>query len=245
MVLGIVVDDAIVIGENIFRKREEGLKPLKAAIEGALEVGKPVIFAVLTTIAAFWPLLSAGGIMGKILRNIPLVVIVVLLGSLVEALMILPSHLSGRGARPSKEKFTSVWLKWFIRRPYNRLLRFCLRWRYAALGLGIAAILLTAGLWTGGWVKFTFFPKVEGDVLFCSLTMPTGTPVDRTTEVVSQIESAAKEALESEDEKRTPGSESLFQHSISIIGLHMAGHGPSAGGAEIGRAPRPGLYPTA
>ena len=123
MVLGIVVDDAIVIGENIFRRREEGLKPLQAAIEGTLEVGGPVIFAVLTTVAAFWPLLAAGGIMGKILRNIPLVVIVVLMGSLVEALMILPSHLSGRGARPSKEKFTSVWLKRFISGPYTRLLR--------------------------------------------------------------------------------------------------------------------------
>ncbi|MGD8437654.1 MAG: efflux RND transporter permease subunit [Syntrophobacterales bacterium] len=84
MVLGIVVDDAIVVGENIFRRQEEGLEPLEGAVVGALEVGRPVIFAVLTTVAAFYPLLLGSGVMGKLIRNIPTVVILVLLGSLVE-----------------------------------------------------------------------------------------------------------------------------------------------------------------
>ena len=111
MVLGIVVDDAIIVGENIFRKYEEGMTPETGSIEGTVEVGRPVIFAVLTTVVAFWPLLSGTGNMGKVMRNIPIVVILVLLASLVECLVILPSHLNRsrlhstrRRSRPKKEK---------------------------------------------------------------------------------------------------------------------------------------------
>ena len=114
MVLGIVVDDAIIVGENVFRKYEEGMDPRAGSINGAAEVGRPVVFAVLTTVAAFWPLLSGTGNMGKIMRNIPIVVILVLLGSLVESLMILPAHLSRswerkarRKRKPQKEKLVS------------------------------------------------------------------------------------------------------------------------------------------
>jgi len=128
-VLGIVVDDAIVVGENIFRKQNEGqnegAKGLDGAVEGAMEVGRPVIFAVLTTVAAFCPLLMASGTMGKVMRNIPVVVIVVLLGSLVESLFILPAHLARakyrttyNGKGPRKEKRMSLWLKQIINGPY-------------------------------------------------------------------------------------------------------------------------------
>ena len=136
MVLGIVVDDAIVIGENIYRRQEEGLPPIKAAIEGAIEVGLPVIFSVLTTVAAFVPLLFGAGTMGKVMRNLPLVVILVLMGSLVESLLILPCHLAGSrrkmaaGNRPQKEKRLSRWLNMFIKGPYHRFLNKCLSWRY-------------------------------------------------------------------------------------------------------------------
>ena len=95
MVLGIVVDDAIIIGENIHSKNEEGVPALEASTSGAMEVGLPVIFSVLTTMVAFWPLLLGGGMMGRVMRNLPIVVILVLLGSLVESLLILPSHLAG------------------------------------------------------------------------------------------------------------------------------------------------------
>ena len=123
-VLGIVVDDAIVIGENIFRKHDEGLKGLEGAVQGAVEVGRPVVFAVLTTIVAFWPLLMGTGTMGKVMRNIPIVVILVLLGSLVEALLILPAHLArskynsvpSEGS-PKKEKAVARGLKWVISGP--------------------------------------------------------------------------------------------------------------------------------
>ncbi|MBW1720079.1 MAG: efflux RND transporter permease subunit, partial [Deltaproteobacteria bacterium] len=155
-VLGIVVDDAIIVGENIFRKQDEGLEGLDGAVQGAVEVGRPVIFAVLTTVAAFWPLLLGSGTMGKLMRNIPIVVIVVLLGSLVESLLILPAHLArsrhgaGRVRKgPEKEKLMARWLKWVIKGPYARLVDFCVTWRYATLALGIVMLLLTVGIWKG------------------------------------------------------------------------------------------------
>ncbi|MBT8490657.1 MAG: efflux RND transporter permease subunit, partial [Deltaproteobacteria bacterium] len=159
MVLGIVVDDAIIIGENIFQAQEKGLPPLEAAKVGAIEVGRPVIFSVLTTMVAFAPLMMGGGMMGKLLRNIPLVVIVVLFGSLVESLFILPAHLSrSKQSRlihngKMKEKRTARWLKEFISGPYTRAVSFCTRWRYATVALGIALLLVITGMIQGGIIK--------------------------------------------------------------------------------------------
>ena len=241
MVLGIVVDDAIIIGENIFRKQEQGMAPLQASTEGALEVGRPVVFSVLTTVVAFWPLLLGAGTMGKIMRTIPIVVILVLLGSLVESLFILPSHLAGTGhgakARPAKtlgEKRLSRWLKWFISHPYAQMLNLCLRWRYATVGVGIMLLLLTLGLWTGGWIKFTLFPKVESNILKSSLTMPAGTPVELTIEAADHIERAGREALAAADKERPPNAPPLLEHSVTLIGLQLGGHGPTSSGPQIG-----------
>ena len=227
MVLGIVVDDAIIIGENIFQAQEKGLPPLEAAKVGAIEVGRPVIFSVLTTMVAFAPLMMGGGMMGKLLRNIPLVVIVVLFGSLVESLFILPAHLSrSKQSRlihngKMKEKRTARWLKEFISGPYARAVSFCTRWRYATVALGIALLLVITGMIQGGIVKFTFFPKVESDTLECSLTMPAGTPVERTIEVVRRLEEAARKTLEEADKKEPKGTPKLFQHSVALIGTQI------------------------
>jgi multidrug efflux pump subunit AcrB len=237
MVLGIVVDDAIVVGENIFRRQEEGFEPLEGAVEGTLEVGRPVVFAVLTTVAAFYPLLLGTGVMGKIMRNIPTVVILVLLGSLVECLLILPAHLVGskhRTRRSMEEKRTSRWLKWFIREPYARAVDFCVRWRYATVALGIAILLVTVGIWQAGWIKFTLFPKVESDFLTCSLTMPAGTSVERTAEIAGLLEQAGKEVMAEEDEKRDEDAPSLLKGIITRVGMHGAGHGPAASGPQSG-----------
>jgi multidrug efflux pump subunit AcrB len=225
MVLGIVVDDAIIIGDNIFRKSEQGLPPLRAATEGTIEVGRPVIFSVLTTIVAFWPLLLGGGFMGKMMRNIPIVIILVLIGSLVESLFILPAHMarskgmmSGQTRTARKEKRSARWLKWFIRIPYGRFLDFCLRWRYVTLAVGIVLLILTFGVWKAGWIKLIFFPKVEGDTLECRLTMPMGTSAERTREVVAHLEHCARQALAQEDKKRASDAPSLLQYSISLVG---------------------------
>jgi multidrug efflux pump subunit AcrB len=240
MVLGIVVDDAIIVGENVFRRYEACDEPLRGAVEGTLEVGRPVVFAVLTTIVAFWPLLLAGGVMGKFMRNIPIVVIVVLLGSLVESLFILPAHLRhSRRAMVScatermREKRLSRWLKYVVNGPYARLVDFCTHWRYATIAVGLAVILLAAGLWQGGWIKFTFMPKVEGDTIRAYITMPVGTPVSQTLQVVSRMEQDALAVFKDYEAERSPAAPPLLEHIMIQIGRHSGSTGGHLGQIRI------------
>jgi len=241
MVLGIVVDDAIIVGENIFRRHEEGENAFQGAVDGALEVGRPVIFAVLTSIVAFCPILYTGGIMGKMLRNIPIVVIAVLAASLIECLLILPAHLSRsrqvavkRKGDPNKVGIMSRWLKSVIHGPYTRLISFCVRWRYATIAVGIASLMLSFGLWQGGFVKFIFFPRLEGDMITCSLTMPTGKPIEQTEEVVAYLEQAARTVFEDANQHRPEDAPPLFEYSFSLIGAQMRMGPGGGGGAAIG-----------
>ena len=239
MVLGIVVDDAILVGENVFRKQEEGLLGLPAAIDGTIEVGRPVIFAVLTTMVAFSPLLLAGGTMGNFMRNIPIVVIAVLFGSLVESLFILPAHLARSRAALSlqspqkKEKFMARVMSWIIQKPYARLIEFCIRWRYVTVAAGIAVLLLTMGIWASGKIKFTFFPKVEGDVIQCMITMPVGTPLTRTREVVAFIETAGKDVIAEQDQARPADAPPLMEYSANLIGAQFGRRGVSESGGHL------------
>jgi multidrug efflux pump subunit AcrB len=236
LVLGIVVDDAIVVGENVFKKREAGQPSLKAAVEGAIEVGGPVIFSVLTTVVAFVPLLLGSGMMGKIMRNIPVVVSVVLIGSLLESLFILPAHLA-RSKPPAKnrrEKKTARWLQGVINGPYKRILNFCLNWRYATVAIGIMVLLITLGTFTSGFLKFTLFPKVESDVLTANLTMPAGTPVERTSQAVAKLEDAARIAVTGADQEHSENEPSLFKYTVSLVGMQAGGRGPHGGAPETG-----------
>ncbi len=233
MVLGIVVDDAIVIGENIFRKQEQGLEPFDASVKGTIEVGRPVIFAVLTTVVAFYPLLLGGGMMGKIMRNIPIVVILVLFGSLIESILILPSHLRSKKKRiKSRSRMMNRLLRWFVERCYIRIVRFSISWRYAVSALGILLLCISLGIWKGGWIKFTFFPKVESDVLICTLTMPTGTPIEKTERLISRIEAQAIRAIKRYEKGKD--SSPIFKYVASLVGMHIGGHGPNAGAPEFG-----------
>ena len=237
MVLGMVVDDAIVIGESVFKYRERGVEREAAAVDGAIDVGLPVIFSVLTTVAAFWPLMQGTGIIGKVMRTIPIVVILVLLGSLVEALLILPAHLARsrnngltEPRKPRRVSLSNRLLNRLIAGPYRRSLEFCLRWRYATAAAGLALLLLTLGLWFGGRIQFTFFPKVESDVLICSLTMPAGTPVERTRDLVRRIDQAAHRALAEADREQPAGTPPLMQYSVALIGAQaITGHGAGSG----------------
>lgn len=237
MVLGIVVDDAIIVGENVFRKHEEGLDSLPASVEGTYEVGRPVIFSVLTTMAAFWPLLVVGGVMGNIMRHIPVVIIAVLLGSLVESLLILPAHLERsrkkqKGRKLRAKRMTRV-LQWIIDGPYERAVRFCVTWRYITLAGGVGVLLVTLGIWAAGIVQFTFFPKVEGDVMQCTLTMPSGTPEERTLAVVRRIETAAEEMLAEQDRLRPSDAPPLMEHSVSLVGMHFEARGSGEIGGHL------------
>jgi multidrug efflux pump subunit AcrB len=238
LILGIVVDDAIVVGENIFRKREKGIEPFKAAVDGTVQMARPVIFAVLTTIAAFWPLLTIGGVRGNIMKNIPIVVILVLLGSLAEALLILPSHLArSRFKLPAgkdekkKEKPANRWLKELIRGPYHIFLKKCLKWRYATLAFGIALLIASISLLTSGRIKMTIFPKMDSDMLICSIVMAPSTPVAKTREILNHIEQSAIDMLKEFDAKRPEGAPPLLEEYYSLLGIHMSGMGPGARGS--------------
>jgi multidrug efflux pump subunit AcrB len=245
LALGIVVDDAIVVGENIYTHRSMGKKYSDASVDGAIEVARPVIFSVLTTVAAFLPLVFVGGTMGKFIRVIPFVVIPILAISLVESLLILPAHLSLKSTVGTSNGMISSltkvsrgfgrWLENFIAGPYKRFLSSCLRNRYTTIAVSIAAILISVGIVKGGIVKFSFMPKVEGDIITISIKMPEGTPIESTTEaqqfVISKIGEVVKEF-----DKGLPEGESILRNSFSTVGSTIAvGHagGGSSSGAHL------------
>ncbi|MEN8264721.1 MAG: efflux RND transporter permease subunit [Nitrospirota bacterium] len=243
LALGIVVDDAIVVGENIYTHRGMGKKYSDAAVDGAIEVARPVIFSVLTTVAAFLPLVFVGGTMGKFIRVIPFVVIPILLLSLVESLLILPAHLSlkstvgtsngGIASVTKVQRGFVTWLENFIAGPYKRFLSSCLRNRYTTLAVSIAMILIAIGIVKGGIVKFSFMPKVEGDIITISIKMPEGTPVESTTEAQQFVIGKIKEVVK-EYEKDLPEGKGILRHSFSTVGSTIAVGHAGGGGTSSG-----------
>jgi multidrug efflux pump subunit AcrB len=231
IVLGLVVDDAIVIGENIDAEREAGYKGSEAAVRGAHGVLSPVFVGVLTTVAAFAPLLVTGGTFGDITRAIPLVVISVLLISVLEAFCILPSHLSHGG----------TWSRGVIKRIQGKIagviasirerfvrpgVAFAARWRYATLGLALAFFVFCVGLLANGNVRFVFFPQIEGNNISATVTMPEGTPFDRTDAAIRRMTLAAQRVA---DETREKTGETLFMSITATSGgVTSADGGPGA-----------------
>lgn len=197
IVLGIIVDDAIVIGENIYRHVEEGMPPVQAAIVGAEEVMWPVIVAVATTIGAFAPLFFISGQIGDFMAQLPLVVIAALSISLIEALIILPAHLKNlprlsRGDGTAREDNSADGLKnrimhrWLLA-PYERILRSCLKWRYVTVAGSVGACILAGGLLAGGIVKWAFIQDMDSETLICALEMPIGTTSDRLQDQLGRL----------------------------------------------------------
>jgi multidrug efflux pump subunit AcrB len=226
MSLGIVVDDAIVVGENIFAYRQQGLDRTSAAIKGVREMAMPVVLAVLTTMFAFIPLAYTGGVMGKFLRVLPIVVVSVLLMSLIEALLILPAHLSSKkSGRKSKfiqltdklNAFTGRKLEGFVQGRFADFVQVVIKWRYVTIGVSIAIFLVTIGFVAGGYIKFTFFDSVEADNIVATLTMPQGTPVEQTREIIEKIESAAMQVV-AEVDADYEGEASIMKHIATTIG---------------------------
>lgn len=236
MALGLVVDDAIVVGENIFAYRQGGMDYISAAIKGVREMAIPVTLAVLTTIFAFVPLAYTRGIMGKILRVLPIVVTSVLSISLIEALLILPAHLSSKRSFGKNiitvvtdriNGYTSRALMRFVNGPFERLVVRAVKWRYVTLGIGVAIFLGTLGYIRGGHIKFSFFDPVEADNMIALLTMPQGTPAEQTGEIIEKIERAGLQTVEEYDAKFN-GKTSLMKHISTTVGAHPAlqRHGP-------------------
>ncbi|HVR36616.1 MAG TPA: efflux RND transporter permease subunit, partial [Methylomirabilota bacterium] len=233
LVLGIVVDDAIVVGENIHTELQTGKPPLQAAIDGCRRVAVPVIFSVLTTVAAFAPMTMVEGNTGKVMRGIPLIVIPTLIFSLIESMWVLPHHLSrvrqqtnntGKPGvfHPLKrfQRAFSHGLERFVERAYRPFLERCLEWRYLTLSVGAAMLILCLGLVGGGWLKFQFFPPVEGDDIAAYITLPEGTPPEITRRAVEQLERTAHALRREFDANASPDGEggSLFRHTLASVG---------------------------
>ena len=222
VVLGILVDDAIIVGENVYAHQQRHGDRLRGAIEGTTEVAVPVIFAVLTSVAAFAPLLVVPGIMGKMMVTMPLVVIPCLLFSLIESQLILPAHLAHGTPRPPRDTWGQRMrnridgaLKRFVDRVYRPLLELGIRMRYLTVSIAVAILLLTVGIVGGGWVRVVFMPPVDADYLSASVTMPQGTPVEVTEAAVRHLEDAAATLRA---EFRAESGRELFQYVYSLVG---------------------------
>ena len=248
MVLGVVVDDAIVVGESIYVHRLMGKPPLYAAVDGVAEVGMPVIAAVITSVVAFIPLAYVGGIMGKFIAILPTVVISCLMLSLIECLFLLPAHLSHLPDlnKPQKpgwligrmihgfQQFMQQGLDRFVHGRYARFLDRVLIWRYVSLAIAVSILLVTLGLVKGGLVKFQVFPKIDGFVITSTVEFPEGTPPEMTEKALRTIEEAFVRVAE-----RTPtmSGEPMIKKRLSLVGQTLSDKmgriGPNLGSVQI------------
>ena len=223
LVLGIVVDDAIVTGENVYSHLQKGEDPLNAAIKGTQEVAVPVTFGILTTAAAFLPLAFQTG-RGSWYAAIPLVVIPVLLFSLIESKFILPAHLKHVKMRTEKntsrlsklqQKIANS-LEVMIEKVYQPILAQAMRWRYAAWTAMFASLILIIGTIAAGHTKFVFFPRVQSEVATATLVMPAGTAFESTDRIISAMTMHAKDLQEAYRDAET--GESVIRNVYSISG---------------------------
>ncbi len=238
LALGILVDDAIVVGENIYEHRQAGKPFAKAAMDGALEVAVPVTFSVLTTVAAFMPLIFVSGMMGKFIKVIPLIVITLLLASLIESLFVLPAHLAmgkrrgeSRGLLGAIDRTRRLFghnLDRFVAGPYRKTLELNISYRYVSLALALAALILTIGIVKGGIIKFRFMPEVDGDRITAAAQMTRGMPIEATTKVQQRLVETALETVAEYDQKR-PAGDSILRNIYSVVGGTIAGGGPGGG----------------
>jgi len=206
LALGLLVDDAIVIAENVATHRARGKPGLQAALDGVHEVRGGVLSSFITTVCVLGPLAMVEGDIGKVVEVLPQMLIIVLVVSLVEAFFILPAHLGHalHDFDPAsmggfRRRFDGV-LDWFRERIVGRTVDTLLRWRYLWSGAVICLFLTCLGLVVGGVVKFHAFPEIDGDVVEARLLLPPGTPLERTREVVTRV----TEGLARVSERMTP-----------------------------------------
>ena len=219
VVLGIVVDDAIVVGENTDRERQKGRSAEEAAIAGVTGVAAPVLVGVLTTMAAFGPLIFSGGTFGEITRPIPIVVISILAISLIEAFLILPSHLAhgghwSRGPLARIQDKVAQGLTAFADGAVSRWARFAARMRWLVAAAGIAILILVMTLATSGIVRFVFFPAIESEQITADISLPDGAPFTATRNAAEQMIAAA-EAIQRE---YADNGEPVFKSIEATIG---------------------------
>jgi multidrug efflux pump subunit AcrB len=250
LVLGILVDDAIVIGESVHTREEQTDDQAEAAIQGTLDVYIPVFFGVMTTVAAFIPLIIVPGRMGQFFSWLGLTAIICLFFSLVESQLILPAHLAHRKTSSEKSRpsawggrwrtfqgHMADWLETLGKVHYGRALSHAMEWRYVTASIAIGILVLTIALFSSGRMRYQFFPAVEGDIVTAILTMPQGIPLRHTERAVAQLQAAANK-LEAEFAQEYP-DQPIIKQTVATIGkqLNMQGGPPdmsvSVGGTHL------------
>jgi len=208
LILGIVVDDAIVVGESVYAHYERGLNGVESAALGARSVSKPVTFAVLTTMIVFVPMLLLPGDSTKLMREMPKVALIALAFSLLESFLILPAHLRHLKAEKTPRWLPARWLhtarqhtsnamKSFIEKRYRPLLNRALHHGAITISLFLAVLILVLGVFFTGWLRVAFFPVVEGEYLRATVELQEGTGFNRSLAIMDQLERGV-EALKKE-----------------------------------------------
>ncbi len=223
IVIGILVDDGIVIAENIYHHYELGKKPIRAAIDGTMEVIPPIISAILTTIVAFSTFFFLDGRIGNFFSEVSTVVMLTLSISLMEALIILPSHLAHSSALSPKQKiyvfnkWADKFMNWMRDNLYTPALKYFLQNKILGFAIPVAFLLATVGAIRGGTIGVTFFPSIASDQVSIILNMPQGTNESITDSVVSIIERAAWR-VNDEYTKKQEGNLQVIESIIKQIG---------------------------
>ena len=231
IVIGILVDDGIVIGENIFQHYERGKSPVRAAIDGTLEVIPPVVSAIITTLLAFSTFYFLEGRMGEFFSDVSTVVILTLAVSLIEALIILPAHIAHSKALQRKDakrkgifvffnkvnKKADQFLRFIRDRLFEPYMRFFIHHKFFGFMIPIALLIFSIGGLNSGLVRTSFFPRMASDRINITLTMPQGTNEKITDSIISQIEKAAWFVSDDFTTKQHDG-QSVIQNIIKNIG---------------------------
>ncbi len=208
VVLGIVVDDAIVVGENVYEYRQQGMDFLSASIRGTREIATPVTFSILTTIVAFVPLMFIPGTTGKFWWPLPVVVIIVLAVSLLEAFYILPAHLAHSSSKPRTrmgdrmhriQQAFSLGFKRFVDTYYHRFLDLCLRHRYVSISAGLALFAVVGSFGLSGHMGMIMMPEVAADEIEAGIRLPVGTTPDQAAKVANEVTTATLRMFEEHD----------------------------------------------
>ncbi|MGD9888426.1 MAG: efflux RND transporter permease subunit [Halothiobacillaceae bacterium] len=232
MALGIIVDDAIVVGEDAATHRAMGESPERAVIGGAQRMFWPVVASSLTTVAAFLPLLMVGGVFGKIMFDIPLVMIMVIIASLLECFLILPAHLRSAfvaEARRPVSKFRQrldASFEHFRDQRFRPLVTKAIEYRYATVSLTLALMILAVGLLVGGRIPFVFFPSPESSVIYANATFVAGTPKAQTEAFLKTLENSLQATEKS-------FSEPLVKTAVSRMSSTIGSAGGGASGDQL------------
>ncbi len=232
MALGIIVDDAIVVGEDAATHRAMGESPERAAIGGAQRMVWPVVASSLTTVAAFLPLLMVGGVFGKIMFDIPFVMIMVIMASLLECFLILPAHLYAgfvAEARRPVSKFRQrldTAFEHFRDQRFRPLVTKAIEYRYTTVSLTLGLMLLAVGLLVGGRIPFVFFPSPESSVIYANATFVAGTPRAQTEAFLKTLETSLSQTEKS-------FGETLVKTAVSRMNATIGSSGNGASGEQL------------